>query len=82
MGTAFDEESNQDVQYLEIFSQKSIGVCLHTLRYEKGCRIRDLAVKNLDRFALASEDGTVTVKQLFAAEPDMPDSFIFDDMTS
>ena len=51
-------------QFLEIFSQRNIAICLHTIKAEVGSHITDVAVQGIDSFALASEDGCVTVKQL------------------
>jgi len=55
-------------QYLEIFSQKNIGICLHTIKAERGSHILDVAVQGMDTFAIACEDGSVTVKQLMVCQ--------------
>lgn len=53
---------SENDQYLEIFSQKNLGVCLHTIKVEEESHITDVAVNGVDIFALASADGSVTVK--------------------
>ena len=68
-----------DGQFLEIFSQRNIAICLHTIKAERGSYITDVAVQGLDTLALANEDGSVTVKQLTVSRPG--DSFIFDDVS-
>ena len=64
---------------MEIFSQRNIATCLHSIKAESGCHITDVAVQGLDTLALANEDGSVTVKQLTVSAPG--DSFIFDDVS-
>ncbi len=54
----------ETVQSFEIFSQKNLGFCLHTIKGEKGSQITDIDVHSLEVFAMASEDGSVTVKEL------------------
>ena len=68
------------MQFLEIFSQRNIAVCLHTIKAEQGNYITDVAVQGLDMLALANEDGSVMVKQLTVSNPG--DSFIYDDVSN
>jgi hypothetical protein len=55
-------------------------VCLHTIKADKNSCITDIAVKGVDIFALASADGSVTVKQLVVSE--LWGSFVFDDVSN
>ena len=55
-----DSKKNmEETQFFEIFSQHDIGVCLVTLKFEKGRRVCDVAVKSMEVFAIACEDGSV-----------------------
>ena len=47
---------------------------------EEGSLIMDVAVQGLDTLALASEDGSVTVKQLAVSQPG--DSFVYNDVSN
>ena len=51
-------------QYCHLFSQSDLSQCLHTLKAEKGCKITEIAELGLDTFAVARDDGSVTVKVL------------------
>lgn len=67
-------------QFLEIFSQKNIAICLHSIKTETGNRTLDVAVQGIDTLAIASEDGSVTVKQLLVNSNF--GSFVYDDVSN
>lgn len=76
--TGVSEDRGPDAQYLEIFSQRNIAICLHTIKAEAGSFITDVAVQGVETLALANEDGSVMVKQLTVAKPGS--SFILNDV--
>ena len=67
-------------QFLEIFSQMNIGVCLHSIKTETGNLILDVATQGIDTLAIAGRDGSVTVKQLLVR--DKTNSYVYDDVSN
>ena len=74
------EDEEEQPQFLEIFSQMNIGVCLHSIKTETGNRILDVATQGIDTLALACRDGSVTVKQLLVRANF--NSFVYDDVSN
>ena len=68
-------------QTFEIFSQKNLGFCLHTIKAEKGGLITDAVAHSLEVFTLGFQDGSVTVKELVVCD-DTQDSFMLDDVSN
>ena len=79
-GDVIVENEKEKPQFLEIFSQKNIGVCLHSIRTETGNRILDVATQGIDTLAIACRDGSVTVKQLLVRANF--NSFVYDDVSN
>ena len=59
-----DEGYENKTQYCHLFSQSDLSQCLHTFKAEKGCKITEIVALGLDTFAVARDDGSVTVKVL------------------
>lgn len=55
---------------------------MHTIKAEPGCHFNDIVVSpsDIDTFALASEDGSVTVRELLVSQSGS--SFVFDDASN
>ena len=69
-GDSEDEECYENkTQYCHLFSQSDLSQCLHTFKAEKGCKITEIAELGLDTFAVARDDGSVTVKVLRKHSP-------------
>ena len=73
------ENKKEQPQFLEIFSQVNIGVCLHSIKIETGNRILDVATQGIDTLAIACRDGSVTVKQLLVRDSN---SYVYDDVSN
>ena len=69
-GDSEEEECYENkTQYCHLFSQSDLSQCLHTFKAEKGCKITEIAELGLDTFAVARDDGSVTVKVLRKHSP-------------
>ena len=56
-------------------------MCLYTLKFERGSRITDIDVRGIEVFAIASEDGTVSVRQMVVKDK-FNKSFVYDDVSN
>ena len=54
--------SYSESQYFEIFSQLNLSRGVHTIKAKPGHLITDVAIYDINTFAIASQDGSVTVK--------------------